>query len=100
MGGNRRGYDGAKKVKERKRHLLVGTQGLVLEAKVHRAGVADRDGIELLLGPARIGLSRLSHVWLDASHTGRERGAGWAESVLGWSTEIVSHPPKPAPHRR
>jgi putative transposase len=37
VGGEERGYDGAKKVKGRKRHLLVDTQGLVLIAKVHRA---------------------------------------------------------------
>jgi putative transposase len=68
VGGEERGYDGAKKVKGRKRHLLVDTQGLVLQAKVHRAHVTDRDGIKLLLEPARIGfLTRLSHLWLDAS---------------------------------
>ena len=37
VGGEGRGYDGAKKVKGRKRHLLVDTQGLVLEAKVSTA---------------------------------------------------------------
>src|SRR5215216_3522262 len=31
VGGEERGYDGGKKVKGRKRHLLVDTQGLVLE---------------------------------------------------------------------
>jgi len=99
VGGEERGYDGAKKVKGRKRHLLVDTQGLVLIAKVHRADVTDRDGIKLLLGPAAsIGLPRLSHLWLDAGYTGREdRGAGWVQSTLGWSAEIVKHPPKPAP---
>jgi putative transposase len=97
VGGKERGYDGAKKVKGRKRHLLVDTQGLVLEARVHSAKVVDRDGIELLLEPARIGLPRLSHLWLDAGYTGQERGAGWVESILGWTTEIVRHPPKPAP---
>jgi len=35
--GGERGYDGGKKVKGRKRHLLVDTQGLVLKAKVHAA---------------------------------------------------------------
>src|SRR5215218_4664901 len=39
VGGKERGYDGAKKVKGRKRHLLVDTQGLVLEARVHNANV-------------------------------------------------------------
>jgi putative transposase len=99
VGGQERGYDGAKKIKGRKRHMLVDTQGLVLIARVHRANVTDRDGIKLLLEPARIGfLERLSHLWLDAGYTGREdRGAGWVEDVLGWSAEIVRHPPKPAP---
>jgi transposase len=99
VGGVERGYDGAKKVKGRKRHLLVDTQGLVLEARVHRANVTDRDGIKLLLGPAAgTSLPRLSHLWLDAGYTGQEnRGAGWVERTLGWTAEIVKHPPKPAP---
>ena len=32
--GGQRGYDGGKKVKGRKRHLFVDTQGLVLKVKV------------------------------------------------------------------
>ena len=97
VGGEQRGYDGGKKVKGRKRHLLVDTQGLVLKAKVHSANIQDREGIELLLEPARTGLTRLSHLWLDAGYTGQDRGAGWVERALGWSAEIVRHPPKPAP---
>ena len=98
IGGKERGYDGAKKVKGRKRHLLVDTQGLVLMAKVHRADVTDRDGIKLLLEPARTGLlTRLCHLWLDAGYTGKDRGAGWVQRTLGWTAEIVRHPPKPAP---
>src|SRR5215212_3221155 len=98
VGAEERGYDGAKKVKGRKRHLLVDTQGLVLMAEVHRANVTDRDGIKLLLEPAKIGfLTRLSHVWLDAGYTGEDRGAGWVEKTLGWTAQIVKHPPKPAP---
>ena len=41
VGGEQRGYDSGKKVKGRKRHLLVDTQGLVLKAKVHSAKVQD-----------------------------------------------------------
>jgi putative transposase len=37
VGGEARGYDGGKKVKGRKRHLLVDTEGFVLKAKVHTA---------------------------------------------------------------
>jgi putative transposase len=98
VGGKERGYDGAKKVKGRKRHLLVDTQGLVLEAKVHNAKIQDRDGIKLLLeasSPDR--LPRLSQLWLDAGYTGEDKGAGWVQSVLGWTAEIVRHPKKLAP---
>ena len=98
VGGEERGYEGAKKVKGRKRHLLVDTQGLVLEARVHSARVTDREGIKLLLEPSSTDrVPRLSHLWLDAGYTGQEKGAGWVERTLGWSAEIVRHPPKPAP---
>ena len=98
VGGKERGYDGAKKVKGRKRHLLVDTQGLVLEVRVHSANVTDWDGIKLLLEPSsRERLPRLFHVWLDAGYTGQDKGAGWVERTLGWTAEIVRHPPKLAP---
>jgi len=75
VGGKERGYDGAKKVKGRKRHILVDTQGLVIEACLHGAQIQDREGIKLLLDTnARDRLpERLSHLWLDASiHRSRE----------------------------
>jgi putative transposase len=49
VGGEAQGYDGGKKVRGRKRHLLVDTEGLVVRAKVHSAKVPDQDGIRLLL---------------------------------------------------
>jgi transposase len=99
VGGKERGYDGGKKIKGRKRHLLVDTQGLVLEARVHGAQIQDREGIKLLLDIAvRDRLpERLSHLWLDAGYTGEDKGAGWVHKVLGWTAEIVRHPPKMAP---
>src|SRR5215217_4679270 len=66
VGGEQRGYDGGKKVRGRKRHLLVDTEGLVLRVKVHSAKVPDQDGIKLLLKAARQRLPRLSHLWVDA----------------------------------
>ena len=99
VGGKERGYDGGKKIKGRKRHLLVDTQGLVLQARVHGAQIQDREGIKLLLDIAvRDRLpERLSHLWLDAGYTGEDKGAGWVHKVLGWTAEIVRHPPKMAP---
>ena len=43
------GYDSGKKIKGRKRHLLVDTEGLVLQVIVHAADLQDRDGGTLLL---------------------------------------------------
>jgi putative transposase len=98
VGAEGRGYDGAKKVKGRKRHLLVDTQGLVLEVRVHSARVVDREGIKLLLGPSSSErLPRLSHLWLDAGYTGEGKGADWVHKVVGWTAEIVRHPPKLVP---
>ncbi len=41
MGGPR-GYDGGKKLKGRKRHVLVDTEGTLLKNKVHPADIHDR----------------------------------------------------------
>jgi putative transposase len=96
VGGEQRGYDGGKKVRGRKRHLLVDTEGLILKAKVHSAKVPDQDGLKLLLNSARTAVSGLKHLWLDAGYEGR--GKRWAEEVvLGLSVEIVRRPPKPIP---
>jgi putative transposase len=97
VGGEQRGYDGGKKVRGRKRHLLVDTEGLVLKAKVHSAKVPDQDGLRLLLESARSGLSCLKHLWLDAGYEGR--GKQWAEEVMGLSVEVVRKPPKPVPEK-
>ena len=43
VGGEDRGYDGAKKVKGRKRHIVVGTEGFVLEVKVQSAKAMDHE---------------------------------------------------------
>jgi|SRR5215208_1789302 len=60
VGGNERGFDPAKKVEGRKRHLLVDTEGLVLKARIRSAKVPDADGIRLLLEQVRGRLPRLS----------------------------------------
>ena len=96
-GGEQRGYDGGKKVRGRKRHLLVDTEGLVLKTKVHSAKVPDQDGIKLLLRTTRERLPRLSHLWVDAGYQGR--GKQWVEQELGLSVEVVHRTPKPTPEK-
>jgi putative transposase len=77
VGGKERGFDPAKKVEGRKRHLLVDTtEGLVLKAKLHSAKVPDEDGIRLLLESTRDRLGRLSGLWVDAGSTRGGAGGG------------------------
>jgi putative transposase len=96
-GGEERGFDPAKKVEGRKRHLLVDTEGLVLKARVHSARVPDQDGIRLLLERVRGRFARLSHLWVDAGYQGR--GKRWAEEALRLSVEVVRKPKKPVPEK-
>ena len=91
VGGPARGYDGAKRLKGRKRHLLVDTAGLVLLACVHAADLHDRDGARLLIGTAqRSELSEMQLVWADQGYTGAF--ARWLHDVRGWRLEVVRHP--------
>jgi transposase len=98
VGGEDRGYDGGKKVKGRKRHILVDTEGFVLKAKVHSAKVLDHEGIKTLLRGADERFPLLRHLlWVDAGYRGEDKGADWVEKALGWSVDLVERPRKPAP---
>ena len=44
-----KGYDAGKKISGKKRHILVDTEGLLMNALVHPADVQDRDGGPLVI---------------------------------------------------
>ena len=85
-----RGYDAAKKITGRKRHLLVDTLGLLLWVCVTPADVAERAGARLLLGPALRWFGWLRCLWADRVMTARSWPHGWrptakpAPSVWRW----------------
>jgi len=91
VGGEERGYDGGKKVKGRKRHLLVDTEGFVLKAKVHSAKVMDFERASRRCWDARKGCSRALPTcgWTEATRertrveTGyrRHSGGAWRSSA-------------------
>ena len=64
------GFDGAKRVNGRKRHLLVDTLGLVLSVLVTSAKVPERQGLSLLLNGSKPYLPKLRHLWLDRGYQG------------------------------
>jgi putative transposase len=91
VGGSARGYDGAKRLSGRKRHILVDTGGLVLAARVHGADLPDRDGGRLLLAEdLQRELPRMGLVWADGAYTGGFRE--WLEEERGWRMEVPRHP--------
>jgi len=87
----RRGYDGGKRVKGRKRHLLVDTTGLIAGVLVHEANIQDHDGGKELLWLLKGCLPRLQLIWADSAY---KKGGfvEWVKATLGWQVEIVEHP--------
>jgi putative transposase len=79
VGGEQRGYDGGKKVKGRKRHLLVDTQGLVLKAKVHSTKVMDFERASKFCWIVRRGCFRalLTYGWTEATRQKTRAETGW-----------------------
>lgn len=66
------GYDAGKKVKGRKLHALVDTEGLPLRVVVHSAGIQDRDGAALVLDKIRRHFNWLELVWADGSYNAHQ----------------------------
>lgn len=64
------GYDGAKQIKGRKRHLLVDTLGLVLGVRVTPASTPEREGAKALLAPLLGWFTWLRLLWVDGGYCG------------------------------
>lgn len=63
------GFDGNKKIKGRKRHLLVDTLGLVLAVVVTSASADDRVGLMALIESYwATGVKRLRKLWVDGGY--------------------------------
>jgi putative transposase len=69
-GPGMRGYDSGKKVKGRKRHLLVDTQGLVLSVIVTAANVSDPAGAYQVFARMRGAGKKLRKIWVDGTYRG------------------------------
>jgi transposase len=74
------GYDAAKQIKGRKRHLLVDTLGLVLGALVTSASTTERDGAQALLRAVLSWLSWLRLLCVDGGYCGG-RFAQWVKTI-------------------
>lgn len=87
VGAGSRGWDHAKKVGGRKRHLAVDSTGLLLVVKVTAASVQDRDGAVPVLGQLRELHRKITRVWADSAYAGQL--VYWAEQSVRLALTIV-----------
>ncbi len=86
--GGIRGFDAAKLVKGRKRHIITDTGGLLVGAMVHAADIQDRDGAPPLLVSIQDAFPWLRHVFADGAYAGPKLAQ--ALRKLGtWTLEII-----------
>jgi len=69
------GYDGGKKVKGRKAHIMTDTMGMLLCAVVHPADVQDRDGVGLVFEGVEYRFPLLTTVYADGGYQGPRAAA-------------------------
>src|SRR5216683_4928116 len=93
IGGAERGYDGGKKIKGRKRHLLVDTLGLLLAVLITSAGFDDGVAAPILL--ARVtpaAFPRLVTIFADTKYHNHDLAAWMATHRTGWRIEVKARP--------
>jgi len=86
--GGVRGFDGHKRVKGRKRHILVDTLGLPIACRVEPANVSDRRAASLLLAGLGPLFPDIRTVIADAGHESRKL-ARHIRCDYGWKLQIV-----------
>lgn len=83
------GYDAGKKIKGKKRHILVDTIGLLLQALVHPADIQDRDGGALVLRTMFGKFPFLQKLFADGGYQGSQFSDAQKKALPFVVTEIV-----------
>lgn len=87
--GGERGYDGNKKIKGRKRHILVDTLGNLLEAVVLAANLTDVTGAKAVLTKVERQIAlRLLKLWADKAY--QAELSDWLYEQFHIQLEIVT----------
>lgn len=87
--GGPRGFDAAKWLNGRKRHIVTDTTGLLLLAQVHSAGIQDNHGAVPLLTALGRQFPKLRHIFADRVY----RGPKLLNAIAGlgkWTVQIVT----------
>ncbi len=88
--GGEKGYDAAKKVKGRKRHLVTDTLGLLVAVLVTGAGVQDRDAALQAMERAITKAPSIRLLYADSGYEGKRSRE--LRERYGIDVEIVRHP--------
>ena len=90
-GGDERGYDGGKKIKGRKRHLLVDTLGLLIAVVITGANADDGTAAPRLLAKVdQQTLTQLEVIFADNKYNNKSLAAWMKKERPDWSIEIQS----------
>jgi len=93
VGGAERGYDGGKKVKGRKRHLLVDTLGLLIAVLITSAGTDDGSAAPQLLAQVNPqSFPRLKTIFGDNKYHNHNLNAWLTQNRPMWRIEVRSRP--------
>ena len=93
MGGRERGYDGGKKVKGRKRHLLVDTLGLLIVVLITSAGLDDGVAAPKLLQLIEAkDVPRLETIFADNKYHNHALHTWMREHRPTWRIEVKTRP--------
>ena len=71
----------------RKRHIIVDSQGLLLDVVVHPANIQDRDGAKLVISKIIGRFSKLRLIWADGGYAGKL--TVWVGEKAGCELKIV-----------
>nr|WP_211109946.1 IS5 family transposase [Azospirillum oleiclasticum] len=83
------GYDGGKKIKGKKRHIVVDTQGFLMHAIVHAANIQDRDGGVVLMASLFGLFPFLLKLFADGGYQGEQFQSGLRAALTHVQVEIV-----------
>ena len=90
--GGPRGYDGGKKIKGRKRHIVVDTLGLMVDVAVTTANTHDTKGAQKVLAKALKWLDRKPKIaFADKGYQGAPF-AKWVKDNVGAAMRVSDNP--------
>lgn len=83
------GYDGGKKIKGRKRHIVVDTMGLLLSVIIHPANIHDSQGVSDVLWRLKAKyFNSIKKIIADGGYQGESLSL-WVKDRFNWVLEVV-----------